>query len=57
MNIDEHDRKLLLAQLDQLLLALRLCKDMLGPESLGFAVTEEVRNRAREVFGIPQVKI
>jgi len=32
--------------------ALKLCEDLLNPEMFGFAVNKEIRNRAREVFGI-----
>jgi len=32
--------------------ALKLCEDLLNPEMYGFAVNREIRNRAREVFGI-----
>lgn len=32
--------------------ALKLCEDLLNPEKFGFAVNKEIRNRAREVFGI-----
>ena len=52
MYISHEDRKQLIAQLDQLKLALELCNDLLNPEMYGFSVTAEVRNRAREVFGI-----
>ena len=34
--------------------ALRLCAELLDPEKLGHAVSAEVRDRAREVFGIPK---
>lgn len=33
-------------------LAIDLCADLLNPEMYGYAVTAEVRNRAREVLGI-----
>lgn len=33
-------------------LAIDLCHDLLNPEVYGYAVTAEVRNRAREVLGI-----
>lgn len=33
-------------------LAVDLCHDLLNPEMYGYAVTAEIRNRAREVLGI-----
>ena len=32
--------------------ALKLCDDLLNPEVFGFAVTAEIRNRARDVIGV-----
>lgn len=37
-------------------LALKLCRDLLDPEVYGFSVNPDIHNRAREVFGIKQVK-
>lgn len=37
--------------------ATRLCKRLLDPEDLGYAVTEEVRNAARRALGIAPVHI
>jgi hypothetical protein len=37
-------------------LAERLIKDLLDPESLGFAATCEIRDRARECIGLKRVE-
>jgi hypothetical protein len=36
--------------------ALALAREMLNPEGLGFAVTAEVRDRARDVLGMERVE-
>lgn len=36
--------------------AIALAREMLNPEGLGFAVTPEVRDRARDVLGMPRVE-
>lgn len=38
--------------IEQSKVAIKLCKDLLDPESLGLSTTKEIRNRAREVLGI-----
>jgi hypothetical protein len=36
---------------------LRFLRCLLDPDMYGHAVTEEVRNEARRILGIPQVKV
>jgi len=36
--------------------AVALLRELLSPEGFGFAVTAEVRDRAREVLGMPRVE-
>lgn len=36
--------------------AIALVRELLNPEGLGFAVTAEVRDRARDVLGMPRVE-
>jgi hypothetical protein len=45
----------LLSHIDSqtLIRARTLCRDLLDPDALGHAATQEIRNRARDVLGIP----
>jgi hypothetical protein len=54
MDIETYE--MLINQLEQLHKALMLCSDLLDPEVFGYSVPTKVHNRAREVFGIKEVK-